>query len=81
MTQRTEPHACNSSGMVGRKNEPGDATNVPGSGSNPMEVRTMLDRIRYARLVVRVWLWLSRWTERRLCEAYNRLVDAESPEA
>ena len=33
------------------------------------------------RLAVRAWLRLQRWTERRLCGAYDRLVDAEAPKA
>lgn len=34
-----------------------------------------------ARLRVRLWTFLSNWTERRLVAAYDRLVAMESPEA
>lgn len=33
------------------------------------------------RLIIRAWSWLSNWSERHLVAAYDRLVDAESPEA
>ena len=33
------------------------------------------------RLIIRTWAWLANLSERRLAAAYDRLVDAESPEA
>lgn len=30
------------------------------------------------RFVVRMWMFMARWTERRLVAAYDRLVDHES---
>lgn len=48
--------------------------------ADPEEV-DVTQRTYFQRLRIRAWMILSNWTERRLVAAYDRLVDAESPEA